>query len=243
MKRPWVYLVACAAPVASLLDLETRPSVAAERGEATYSHGSHTDQKFAPYWNTSNSRRREIAILSGGYWYEDSGWVAWPRYFADRGHAVFSAGCRLNFDADWPAPRTDAISAIDWNRDNAAQFDLPPDRLVVLGSSDGGQIAKSLAIYAAGGSRVSEVAALSSVAPPYRARNDGNHDTGTNKQHKVRDNAAILARCFPNSTDISLHASCSGTWKDRRRQQCPRRRAPRHPRHAGKILARIEAHL
>lgn len=87
---------------------------------------------------------------------------------------------------------------------------------MVLGSSAGGQIATSLATYGSGGDRIKGVVALSPVASPYRAWNDGNRDDSTAKERKVRDNATVLARCFPDpaDTDASLHASCWDTWKD-----------------------------
>ncbi|MFI2613899.1 alpha/beta hydrolase [Streptomyces sp. NPDC018584] len=202
--------------IVGFLSLETRDSAAAERSETTYSYGSHDRQKLDAFWNASDSERPGIVILHGGYWYEDSGWATWSRYFADKGMAVFSVDYRLNFDAPWPAQRNDALSAITWIKANAAKFDLDPERIVVLGSSAGGQIATSLATYGSGGDRIKGVVALSPVASPYRAWNDGNRDDSTAKERKVRDNATILARCFPDpaDTDASLHASCWDTWKD-----------------------------
>lgn len=216
MKRLWVFFTMCTALIMGLTTLNTGTSSAVGRSEATYAYGSHARQKLDAYGNYSASTQPGIVILHGGYWYEDSGWATWSRYFADRGYAVFSVDYRLNFDAAWPAPRTDAISAIDWIRDNAAKFDLAPERLAILGSSAGGQIATALATYGAGADRIKGVIGLSPVASPYRSWNDGNHDTSTAKEHRVRDNAAILARCFPDpaDTDTSLHPGCWDTWKD-----------------------------
>ncbi len=217
MRRLWTHLVVCTALVGALLAVGANPSTASsERQEAVYSYGSHARQKMDAYWHTSSSAQPAIVILHGGYWYEDSGWATWSRTFADQGYAVFSVDYRLNFDAAWPAQRNDAISALGWIRSNASKFDLDPDRIVLLGSSAGGQIATAVGTYGAGADRVSGVVALSPVASPYRAWNDGNHDTSTAKERKVRDNAAILARCFPDpaDTDTSMHPSCWGTWKD-----------------------------
>ncbi len=216
MNRLWACLAVCAVLIASLLTWGSQESVAVGRSESSYSYGAHARQKIDAYWNASRTPQPGVVILHGGYWYEDSGWATWSRFFADKGYAVFSVDYRLNFDAAWPAQRDDAISALDWIKSNASKFDLDPDRVVVLGSSAGGQIATALATYGSGAERVNGVVALSPVASPYRAWNDGNHDGSTVKERKVRDNATILARCFPDSadTDTSLHASCWDTWKD-----------------------------
>lgn len=113
-------------------------------------------------------------------------------------------------------PDGDALAAIDWIKANAARFDLDPNRIVVLGSSAGGQIGTAVATYGSGDSRVKGVVGLSPVNSPYRAWSDGNHDTSSDKVRKVRDNAAILARCYPDPADTgtTMHPSCWDTWKD-----------------------------
>ncbi|WP_200308853.1 alpha/beta fold hydrolase [Streptomyces adelaidensis] len=220
MRWLWGCLILCAATVATLLVVDPRDSAAADRNEATYSYGSHTRQTLDAYWNAAAEERGGeqpgIVILHGGYWYEDTGWATWSRTFADAGYAVFTVDHRLNFDAPWPAQRTDALSALDWIEDHAADFDLDPDRLVLLGSSSGGQLATSVATYGAGAYRVDGVVGLSPVVSPYRAWQDGNAATATDRQRKLRDNASILARCYPDpaDTDTSTHPGCWGTWQD-----------------------------
>lgn len=189
---------------------------AATRNEQTYAYGTHPRQKLDAYWYPSATAQPAVVILHGGYWYEDTGWATWSRYFTDHGYAAFSADYRLDFDAGWPAQRTDALDAIDYVKAHAATFDIDPNRIIVLGSSAGGHLATVVGTYGAAGSRVKGIVGLSPVASPYRAWNDGNHDTSTASQRKVRDNAAILARCYPDSADVdtSMHPSCWDTWKD-----------------------------
>ncbi|OMI39370.1 alpha/beta hydrolase [Streptomyces sparsogenes] len=202
--------------IASYFTFGAAPSRAAGRSEVSYEYGSHERQQLKAYWHAKNATQPGIVILHGGYWYEDSGWATWSRTFSDAGYAVFDVDYRLNFDAPWPAQRDDALSAISWIKQRAASFDLDPDRIVVLGSSAGGHIATAVATYGAGASRVRGVVGLSPVASPYRAWVDGNAAGSTAKEKKVRDNATILARCFPDSadTDTSMHPSCWDTWRD-----------------------------
>lgn len=223
MRRLWGCLILCAATVATLLVTEGRDSEAADRNEATYSYGGHTRQTLDAYWNAAAEEpdgapgeQPGIVILHGGNWYKDTGWATWSRTFADAGYAVFDVDYRLNFDAPWPAQRTDALSALDWIRDHAADFDLDTNRLVLLGSSSGGQLATTVATYRSGAYGVDGVVALSPVTDPYRAWQDGNAATATDRQRKIRDNAVILARCSPDAadTDSSTHPGCRDTWRD-----------------------------
>ncbi|MFG2894546.1 alpha/beta hydrolase [Streptomyces sp. NPDC048248] len=215
MGRALTLFAFCAALVAALLTVDIPTSQAAGRSEVTYSYGSHSRQKLDAYWDTATAPRPGIVVLHGGYWYDDSGWATWSRGAADKGYAVFSVDYRLDFDAPWPAQRDDALAALGWIKTNAAKFNLDPNRIALLGSSAGGQIATSVATYGSGGSRIKGVVGLSPVASPYRAWSDGNTSTDP-KQRKVRDNAAILARCYPDpaDTDTAMHASCWDTWKD-----------------------------
>ncbi|MDX3069022.1 alpha/beta hydrolase [Streptomyces sp. ND04-05B] len=203
VRRLWGCLVLCAAVVAALLVADTRDSTAADRNEATYSYGSHTRQTLDAYWNTAGEERNGtqpgLVILHGGYWHEDTGWATWSRTFADAGYAVFTVDYRLNNDAAWPAQRTDALSALDWIRRHAADFDLDIHRMVLLGSSTGGQVATTVATYRSGAYGLDGVVGLSPVVDPYRAWRDGNAATATDRQRRLRDNAVILARCSPET--------------------------------------------
>ncbi|EMF54826.1 alpha/beta hydrolase fold domain-containing protein [Streptomyces sp. SID5476] len=233
VRRLWGCLFLSAAAVAALLISDTRDSAAAGRDEATYSYGSHTRQTLDAYWNAAgeerDGRQPGLVILHGGYWHEDTGWATWSRAFADAGYAVFAVDYRLNHDAPWPAQRTDALSALDWIRDHAADFDLDVNRMVLLGSSSGGQIATSVATYRSGVHGLDGVVGLSPVVAPYRAWRDGNAATATDRQRRLRDNAVILARCSPEGKPdtgsdtrapakepdtASTPPDCRETWND-----------------------------
>lgn len=60
------------------------------------------------------------------------------------------------------------------------------------------------------------IVALSPVASPYRAWQDGNTST-VDKIRKLRDNSTLLARCYPDPADNSTahrDTGCWDTWRD-----------------------------
>lgn len=181
------------------------------RHEVTYFYGSGPANLFDAYWHDSTQTRPGILILHGGYWVEGdkSMWQGAARWFADRGYAVFSANYRLAQDAPWPAQRTDALAAISYIKKHAAQFDLDPDRLAVLGSSAGGQIAADVGTYGSAAKRIRGVVALSPVVAPYQAYLDGASDDATKHRKRLRRTAAQLTGCRPGKA-----SACWSSWYD-----------------------------
>lgn len=196
------------------ISVTAEPATAEPQAVATHKYGSHVRQSVDVYWNESATTKPALILVHGGYWYQQTDWSDWAQKFADDGFQVFAIEYRLNFEAAWPAQRDDVTAAVDWVRQNAAQFDTDPDKIVMLGSSAGGQMATDAATNGTNALGLKGVVALSPVASPYRAWTDGNTSTEM-KVRKVRDNASILARCYPDSTDTStaMHDSCWGTWR------------------------------
>lgn len=179
------------------------------RHEVTYFYGSGPKNMFDAYWYDAKKARPGIVILHGGYWVggDKDTWRSTARWYADRGFAVFSANYRLAQDAPWPAQRTDALNAIDYIKKHAGQFDLDPDRLAVLGSSAGGQIAADAGTYGSARDRIRGVVALSPVLAPYQAYLDGAARGASKHRRKLRRTAAELAACKPGPA-----MSCWGSW-------------------------------
>lgn len=84
---------------------------------------------------------------------------------ASDGFAVFSANYRLIKDAPYPAAVEDAETAVEWIRDNAADYDVDPARIGAVGVSSGAQLAGLLATLGEGpldtGARISAAVSLS----------------------------------------------------------------------------------
>nr|WP_240929693.1 alpha/beta hydrolase [Streptomyces coryli] len=177
---------------------------------ATRSYGPHPRQRLTAYWHPhGGAPRAGVVIVHGGYWAKDTDWSGWARTYAAAGYAVFDLYYRLNSDAVWPAQRDDVLRALRWIRGHAAEYGLAKDRMVLLGSSAGGQIAASVGTYGAGRELAAGVVALSPVASPYRAWLDGGRQGASADQRKLRRNAELLTGCAPRRAD----AGCWDAWR------------------------------
>ncbi|WP_070013491.1 alpha/beta hydrolase [Streptomyces abyssalis] len=171
----------------------------------TYSYGPLPRQKLVAYSDGNPARpgplRTGVVIVHGGFWYQDrsAGWNMWARRIAGAGPAVFNLGYRRNTDAAWPAQRVDVLRAVRWIGRHARQFGVDPHRIVLLGSSAGGQLATSAGAYGAGRRHLAGVVALSPVVDPYRSWSTANAPDGDSAGMAVlRANAARLAGCEPD---------------------------------------------
>ncbi|MER7398173.1 alpha/beta hydrolase [Streptomyces sp. NPDC000151] len=193
--------------------------------KGTYSYGTQKRQTIGAYRTAGTDIRPAVMILHGGYWAQDSDWSGWARKLAARGFVVFDVDYRLNTDAHWHAQRTDALAALRWIRAQSVRFRADPQRVVLLGSSAGGQIAANTAEYTAGtAERPAGVIALSPVADPYRAWRDGARSGASAAQRRLRREAQKLAGCDPGkgakkaasaaSPASVAAAKCRAVWDD-----------------------------
>jgi acetyl esterase/lipase len=187
-------------------------TAAATRYEQDYSYGSNARHKLTAYYYKRSTKQPALVLVHGGYWYEGdkSSWASDARWFADKGYAVFAINYRFNTEAGWSAQRTDVQAALTWIRGRATTFTIDPARIVMLGSSAGGHLATSIGTYGNAKTQVKAVAALSPVANPYRAYNDGQASGATASKRKLRDTAILLGRCTPDKNDTT----CWNRWVD-----------------------------
>ena len=82
------------------------------------------------------------------------------------GVVVISVNYRLATQAEWPAQRDDVNAAIAYVRANAKRFNVDTRRIVLLGSSAGGQIAAATATSGAGSKRFQGLVTLSGLLSP-----------------------------------------------------------------------------
>ncbi|MBZ4015269.1 hypothetical protein CCS38_05815 [Streptomyces purpurogeneiscleroticus] len=179
--------------------------------KGTYSYGPQKRQTIGAYRAAGTDVRPVVMILHGGYWAQDSDWSGWARKLAARGFVVFDVDYRLNTDARWHAQRTDALAALRWIRSQAVRFRADPRRIVLLGSSAGGQIAANTAEYTAGtAERPAGVIALSPVADPYLAWRDGARSGASAAQRRLRREAQKLAGCNPKAKKAAPSPAAPG---------------------------------
>jgi acetyl esterase/lipase len=108
---------------------------------------------YLPPGNITNARPLVIYVAGGG-WLADrprnaGAFEDWPRIFASlskAGYVVASIRYRLSGEARFPAAEHDTKAAIRWLRSNAVKYGIDKNRVVIWGSSAGGQLAALAAV-------------------------------------------------------------------------------------------------
>ncbi|HEU5032321.1 MAG TPA: alpha/beta hydrolase [Spirillospora sp.] len=201
---------------------------------ATYSYGPSASQRVDAYWQPTPAQRAKargakraqagataaqtatrpgVLIIHGGYWLGGSkdSWKYFARRMSDAGYVVLSANYRLAPKAQWPAQRDDALGALRFMKKHARTWNLDPDRIVVLGSSSGGQLATQIGTHGTGTDLVRGVVALSPPNNPFLAYKDGALTDASSRQRKLRQAVVDLVHCVPGSAEATAEAA--NCWK------------------------------
>ncbi len=96
-----------------------------------------------------------VIVVHGGSWNGGarSDFPQWNRWLARQGFAVFDIDYRLAPQPNWQAATGDVKCAVGWVGRHAAEFNISPERLVLLGRSAGAHLAL-LAAYSPGDARL-----------------------------------------------------------------------------------------
>ncbi|HEY7482929.1 MAG TPA: alpha/beta hydrolase fold domain-containing protein, partial [Streptosporangiaceae bacterium] len=183
----------------------------------------HVRQALDAYWNdpADGTAQPGIVIVHGSYWNSgDKGdWKATAEWYAGQGFAVFAVNHRFDAEAFWPRPRDDVLAALDWIKAHAADFGLDPDRIAMIGSQGGGQLAAQAGTLGSGSARVRGVVAVSGIMTPKRAYDEAQTTAASASRRKVRDHTVILAgctiatgdqACLDRYSDMSVATQASG---------------------------------
>jgi len=84
-----------------------------------------------------------VALIHGGGWRSGDKTMDHPlaSVIASYGYAAAAVEYRLSTEALYPAAIYDVKNAVGWLKNNAAKYNINPDKIVLMGSSAGGQIA------------------------------------------------------------------------------------------------------
>ncbi len=114
--------------------------------------------------NVTPSNGASIIVIHGGSW---SGGVRndfpqWNQWFAENGFTVFDIDYTLAPQPNYLSAITDIKSAVRWVKQNSTEFNISPDKIILLGRSAGGHLAL-IAAYT-GGHKVSPTENLERVS-------------------------------------------------------------------------------
>ena len=89
-----------------------------------------------------------VLLIHGGGWVSGSkeNLRIMGQYLAKEGYVAVVANYRLSGEAKFPAAVHDLKAALTWVRSNKAEFRVDPDRIAVLGTSAGAQLATLLGV-------------------------------------------------------------------------------------------------
>jgi acetyl esterase/lipase len=119
----------------------------------TFSYGPYGTKNdmdvYRPAGTATDARLPTIVLVHGGSWVSSSKevWSGDVAPFLEAGYTTVAVNYRLAGDAAWPAQRTDVVAAVTELRDHASLYNVDPDRVVLLGSSAGAQLAAAAATW------------------------------------------------------------------------------------------------
>jgi len=131
-----------------------RPSAAdyqvATRSSLVYAKHGGTALLGDLYLPKGRTKAPVMVAFHGGAWRAGSRgfYRYWGRFLARNGYALFTVDYRLGLAGRYPAAVYDGKAAIQFVRAKAAEFDIDPDRIGLMGDSAGGQLAALLALAA-----------------------------------------------------------------------------------------------
>jgi acetyl esterase/lipase len=153
--RRWVPVVACLTLLGGAFTLLNTGSLYSGAAESRpqvreYAYGENAANKLDLYLPASVAAARPgfartptVVLVHGGSWLrgDKSDLEAQARELNDLGYVAISVNYRLAPAARWPAQRRDLTTALRWIHTHALDLHVDPERVVVLGSSAGGEVA------------------------------------------------------------------------------------------------------
>ncbi|WP_343706715.1 alpha/beta hydrolase [Flavobacterium sp.] len=129
-------------PFITIPEIKTNPDVK-ETFDLVYNQEQDRVLHFDAFVNTKNKKNPAVIMIHGGGW--RSGNKNQMQFLgaamAAMGYSCFAIEYRLSLEAKYPTGVIDVKNAIKFIKDNAAKFNVDPNKIAVLGCSSGGQMA------------------------------------------------------------------------------------------------------
>lgn len=120
------------------------------------------------YVGKQGAKLPTVVLVHGGAWTRGDRADMSPQanQLARQGFVTISVNYRLADEARWPAQRLDVSRAITFLRKNAGFYNIDKNRMAIVGSSAGGQIAAAVATHGNGKQRFKGLVVLSGLLNP-----------------------------------------------------------------------------
>jgi len=129
-------------PFITIPEITSNPDVK-ETFDLVYNQEQDRVLHFDAFVNTKKKKNSAVIMIHGGGW--RSGNKNQMQFIgkgiAAKGYSCFSIEYRLSLEAKYPTGVVDVKNAIKFIKDNAAKFNVDPNKIAVLGCSSGGQMA------------------------------------------------------------------------------------------------------
>nr|WP_315238346.1 alpha/beta hydrolase [uncultured Flavobacterium sp.] len=114
-----------------------------EVSDVIYSEYKNRALHLDACFNAAKKRNPAVIMIHGGGWRSGNKnqMKAMAQEIASKGYSCFAIEYRLSLEAKYPEGIYDVKNAIKFIKDNAAKFNVDPNKIAVLGCSSGGQMA------------------------------------------------------------------------------------------------------
>ena len=186
-------------PFITIPEIKTNPDVK-ETFDLVYSKDKGRDLHFDAFVNTKKKKNPAVIMIHGGGW--RSGNKSQMQFIgkeiAAKGYSCFSIEYRLSLEAKYPEGVIDVKNAIKFIKDNAAKFNVDPNKIAVLGCSAGGQMAALIG--------------TTNNSPLFEDKDFKSRSSS--KVHAILDIDGVLAFKHPESTEGEVAAFWLGGKSD-----------------------------
>jgi acetyl esterase/lipase len=186
-------------PFITIPEIKANPDVK-EMFDLVYNKEQDRVLHFDAFINTKKKKNPAVILIHGGGWRSGnkSQMQFLGKEIAAKGYSCFAIEYRLSLEAKYPDGVIDVKNAIKFIKDNAAKFNVDPNKIAVLGCSSGGQMAALIG--------------TTNNYPLFEDKNFKSHSSS--KVHAIIDVDGVLAFKHPESSEGDMAAFWLGGKSD-----------------------------